>query len=521
MATNASHEIISHSVFRPQGSDPLSTKPSVHLRNSQRTRTTVGLHPNKAPLPPGPTSVYSRGSFNHDLRVTGRAKSNSVPNGALSYRIRSNDLTLQTIEEDQSASLVKYSRHSIISDDGFDWLDDDTITVFKDDDNSKALEKCQNSILKPYYVILKLIGWKQLFQYDEIHDHCIKKVVNMIFAIVVVITLLIGFFFQEILCFRRDRAFNEEVNTANGSSFVYLRCDGAFVRVKAVANLLVLISYVFGYYIFRYSQREHLSNLTEKVFLGYTDKVGQFSQKKLIRYLKLLGCIGLVWFLLSIPLNILRVYSLQLLSRDTYYYYLTSHSEEELIDLYNQNMRPPSESEVRRYIYIVISVIGYITTDLFYIAAIINYALQCQLITFLINVTVERICRNCWKVDHAIKEIKVTQDFLKVLNGQVASQMSVLLFVLIQIFISATRNWLKTDGDNIVAIIAGLLNTVSWLFLALFIIVQAALVTITCQKIRYLGMDLRTRPYTYSQTSQLDLDSLVLYTTSITVDVSN
>ena len=47
------------------------------------------------------------------------------------------------------------------------------------------------------------------------------------------------------------------------------------------------------------------------------------------------------------------------------------------------------------------------------------------------------------------------------------------------------------------------------------------MVTITCQKIRKLGMDLRTRPYTYSEISQLDLDSLLLYTTSITGDVSN
>ena len=55
----------------------------------------------------------------------------------------------------------------------------------------------------------------------------------------------------------------------------------------------------------------------------------------------------------------------------------------------------------------------------------------------------------------------------------------------------------------------------------LIVLLQATLVTITCQKIRNLGMDLRTRPYTYLETSQLDLDSLVLYTTSITVDVSN
>ena len=64
---------------------------------------------------------------------------------------------------------------------------------------------------------------------------------------------------------------------------------------------------------------------------------------------------------------------------------------------------PSSENKIQRYIYIAISLIGFTMADLFYIAAVINYALQCHLITFLITVTVERISRNCWKVDHAIK----------------------------------------------------------------------------------------------------------------------
>ena len=61
------------------------------------------------------------------------------------------------------------------------------------------------------------------------------------------------------------QVFNEEIKTANGTGFIYLRCDRGYVRLKVVGNLVVLISYLFGYYIFRYSQREHLSNLTEKV----------------------------------------------------------------------------------------------------------------------------------------------------------------------------------------------------------------------------------------------------------------
>ena len=139
MATNASHEIsheiqgLPNSVLRPQGADPSSSpKPSVHLRNSQRSRTTAGLLHNKAPLPPGPTSVYSRGSVN---RVVGRAKSNSAPNGTLSASIKSSEL-LPVIEEDQRASLVRHSRQSVTSA-GFQWLDDDNSTVFKVQSHAK------------------------------------------------------------------------------------------------------------------------------------------------------------------------------------------------------------------------------------------------------------------------------------------------------------------------------------------------------------------------------------------------
>lgn len=132
MATS-SDETVPHSVLRPHGSHPLaSNRPSVHLRNSQETRGTAGLRPNKAPLPPGPTSVYSRGSLNRDSRVIERAKSSSVSNGSRTDSIKSNDLRiLPVIRENQNASSVRrYSRRSTRSD-GFDWLDDDESTVFK------------------------------------------------------------------------------------------------------------------------------------------------------------------------------------------------------------------------------------------------------------------------------------------------------------------------------------------------------------------------------------------------------
>ena len=136
MATSSDESVPPHSVLRPRGSDPLaSNRPSVHLRNSQEIRGTAGVRPNKAPLPPGPTSVYSRGSINYDLGVTERTNSNSVPNGPRTDSVKSNELrVLPMIREDQdSSSARRYSRRSITSQhsDGFDWLDDDESTVFK------------------------------------------------------------------------------------------------------------------------------------------------------------------------------------------------------------------------------------------------------------------------------------------------------------------------------------------------------------------------------------------------------
>lgn len=70
--------------------------------------------------------------------------------------------------------------------------------------------------------------------------------------------------------------------------------------------------------------------------------------------------------------------------------------------------RPPQpEVQGRRYLYIALCIVGFTISDLFYIAAVINYALQCQLITFLVNVNVERIRNKCLTVDSIIKVLCV------------------------------------------------------------------------------------------------------------------
>ena len=44
--------------------------------------------------------------------------------------------------------------------------------------------------------------------------------------------------------------------------------------------------------------------------------------------------------------------------------------------------------------------------------------------------------------------------------------------------------------------------------------------TVACSYIKTSGLELRTRPFAHAETQQLELDSFLLYTSSITVDVS-
>ena len=73
---------------------------------------------------------------------------------------------------------------------------------------------------------------------------------------------------------------------------------------------------------------------------------------------------------------------------------------------------PPGENGAFRYITVILSASGLVLTDFFYLAAVIHYALECQLIIFLMRATTDRIRSQCWAVDLAIKVNKIFFSFI-------------------------------------------------------------------------------------------------------------
>jgi len=124
------------------------------------------------------------------------------------------------------------------------------------------------------------IGWEKLSADTDMKYSTIKKFLNLLIPALIVVLITVGFAVQEILCFYRSevslycicwlisctfKGLSHVVKVNGTRLFTYYRCDREYAGRVAAPYLLILSSYIYGLYNFRYSQIEHLQNLTEKV----------------------------------------------------------------------------------------------------------------------------------------------------------------------------------------------------------------------------------------------------------------
>ncbi|XP_065887314.1 uncharacterized protein [Dysidea avara] len=379
---------------------------------------------------------------------------------------------------------------------------------------TETLEACNRTIVAPYLALLKLIGWRKFTSATKLHEPLARKVLNFAYPLIAVLILVITFTEQVMWCFDRALVHNHKTN----GSFYFIECRDHLITSYILPDILILSSYVFGLYTFRVTYPEYLVTLIEKVFLYYVNTDGKYTQRRLLISLRIILFIGIGWLIFSVAVNVLRILSLQLLSSDTYIHWFTSYNRSYLIETYNSGNPPQSELLELRVFFAIISLVGLALTDFFYIALVINYSVQCQLIFFAISATIYKLCSTRSRVDDAIKEIKPLQDFLKVLNGRYSSLISLELFVFIGACVQSFIKLKELESGELLAIATGVCSVVEWSCYVALIAIQAVQVTTVCSKLKHVGLELRTRPFMYSQVQQLELDSFLLYTSSITMD---
>jgi hypothetical protein len=153
-----------------------------------------------------------------------------------------------------------------------------------------------------------------------------------------------------------------------------------------------------------------------------------------------------------------------------------------------------------------------------YVAVVINYITQCQLLHFYIRNIKEKVKTKAYLLGHAVKELYHVNEYLRVLNGNLSHVTGLVLFIFIQGIVLAYRDFLNVeigqDPLNYVNVIVGILNLIQWLVPTLALVLQCARLNAECNGIRKLGLEIGARPFVYSDTPQLVLDSFLLYTTS-------
>lgn len=111
------------------------------------------------------------------------------------------------------------------------------------------------------------------------------------------------------------------------------------------------------------------------------------------------------------------------------------------------------------------------------------------------------------------EESKLSIDFL---NSQHSVGVSILLIhfatrlIVAMIDIFSKRILIESHS-----FILAILSVTLWLTLVIIPLVQAARLTSTCRSIRYIGHELRARPFCYRTSSHHDLDSLLTYTSTL------
>jgi hypothetical protein len=371
--------------------------------------------------------------------------------------------------------------------------------VVQTDPTGEAIADCDRYVLRYYRLVLKLVGWIHFRRYPGLP----LKVLRWIYVMVLTLMIFITFAIQIAICYQRD-GFRIMLSPSQSN---VTTCDADnHVVMTIVLDLLLIGSYWFGIYLFSgQGDSEHLFSLVSRTVVKYyqledRQKVGTI--RKIITVY--LGA-GLLWIILSFSARLLQGIGLGLFPAE---YTLEVHWGDTIVPLTVQ------------IVLGVVCLLGFVLFDLVYLAAVINYAIQSEFNIQFVRAICQLVTQKKYsKLDLAIKDIGEAKSYLDLLNGRTAFIVALVLFNFgsgaIAGFI-ALNTLSNVDATTRIsyglALTAVGLGTFFWLALAIAPFIQASRLTSVYSILKQTATSIRTRPFQYADTAQLDLDSYTIYT---------
>ncbi|KAL0272906.1 UNVERIFIED_CONTAM: hypothetical protein PYX00_005720 [Menopon gallinae] len=292
-------------------------------------------------------------------------------------------------------------------------------------------------------------------------------------------------------CLRRDRGFCYKPDTKEFNNHTRI-CFGNAVYSYLIPSLLHFSGFLYALYLFRIKESEQLENLMERTFLLSSHRTdGPKTQQALVRKLWIFIVCCILWILLSFSSVIIMLHRVEVIMQW----------------IYSENYEKALKT---------ILIISTLWHDMVQATIITSYCLQAQLLSSSLHFLRAKLLQHTIPPLTWIREINEYQNFLNYLNNEFAPAVCVFILLDISWAFSGSAwlyNW--AESDNTPGHVYNVLITGLWTLAAIVPFIMASFLTSACSMLRSLGHEVRTRPFVYQDTPAEDLNTILLYTSTL------
>lgn len=360
---------------------------------------------------------------------------------------------------------------------------------------SAILHYCKHKILKPYLRLLSVMGLRPTSSDDS--DHSLQcSILANLHTLQVTIFICIGYILQYMACFRRDRGFCYKILLQKQNDGKEPSCYGNMIFSYLLPSILHLIAYLYTIYLFRVKENEQLQNLMERAFLLSSNPINRGNQKRLVHILWLFIALSIVWMITA-----LITVNIQMAKGDIMFQWVENS---------------PYQVKITLKVFLVICTLWH---DMVQGTIITSYCLQGQLLMSHLYFLRGKLLQHILLPIDWMKAIDEFKKLLKYFNDGLGPAVCIYTIVNLS-WGTAGIVWLFqyyiNDAKDIYPITyVNVINIILWILISIAPFIQAARLTNACSMIQAVGHEIRIRPFVYQTTPGEDLDSILLYTSSL------
>ncbi|XP_063843484.1 uncharacterized protein LOC135090560 isoform X1 [Scylla paramamosain] len=378
-----------------------------------------------------------------------------------------------------------------------------------------TLHYCRRRILRPRDIISSILGYRQWNKDGANNQTACMQTFNFLYFLLFFLCLGFGPVLQYNICLKRDQGIGNQYtsnqNTSTNGHEEIQWCSGSLVFVYIVPSLLFIFAYLVTCVVLRFGETEHLQTLLERVYLLASCSPWELTKQRRIWCTFVVwlvaGLVCLVWSLASMLLHVAAASHIP-------YSFIIPRTKSDKVGLW-------------------VGALGILwLQDIVVVMSVLLYCTQCHLLSQLLQLTRTAIYQGDSSLIIIKKQVEETSRFLRHLNQELGLSVglflcllgfrvttgAISLFYYLKLYIHPEKmvwKWAGQESQQTFHLLALVFNLLPWLVLTVLPLCTAARVSSNYRALNKAGSQLHGRPFGYQSTPQQDLDSFLLYVTSL------